>query len=189
MEGSSYQVEEGSPLYVTLAITGAQPVNVTVQGKNQNNETVSGFSVDHGVGTYVHVGSQVPAGVYNVTVTATNASGSKSATFRVEVVAKPTAPVLVAPTFNIRTRSYSIYEGLGIFTLDYTLTGTEPITVSVKAMHAEGRPATGFSMGNSIYTILVATEVMAGDYELTLTASCDGGTATALVYLTVVVKS
>ena len=180
---SAYQVEQGTALGILLTITGSQPVSVTVQAVNDRNEPASGFSVDSGANTYVRVAQSVPAGDYYVTAAASNAAGSRSITFRVTVLARE--PVITAPAFGVVTTSYTILQGGGSIALNYTLTGTEPISVTMEVYHSIGRPASGMSFESSKKTITVSPLVNVDEYTITLTATNSAGSSTATFTLAV----
>lgn len=176
---SFYQVEEGSYLYIMLNLTGTQPMTVTSQARNERGVAVSGFSVEYGAGTdvYIYVEPWLEAGLYTVTVTAANATGTANVTFRVEIKAK--APAIVAPSFSVGNSWYTVNEGSGSITLDYSISGTEPISYSLQARGAAGGPVSGFSLSSSGGAIRVGREVPAGLYSVTLTATNSAGSASA----------
>lgn len=137
-----------------------------------DGRAAAGFSLNP-TSKNLTVSTSVPAGLYRGTLTAANTAGSVSADIYIEVTAK--TPAVSAPVINSGTSSYSIMEGGGTISLDYTLTGTEPITISSQVVSIDGRPASGFSVSGASRTVSVGAGVSAGTYLVTLTATNSAG--------------
>jgi len=136
----------------------------------------SGFSFNT-VSRYLTVGAGVPAGLYKIMLTATNAAGSASADFYVDIT-------VVAPVFSTVSDSYSI-TGSGTVPLIYTLTGTAPVTISAQILDPNGKTATGVSVDGAFKTVTVGADIAAGTYLLTLTATNSAGSDKANFFIEV----
>ena len=179
-----YRVDEGSSLHIKVNLTGSKPLNITVQGRNESNVSVPGFSVDQGTDTYIYVEPGIPAGVYTLTAMAINDAGSMSTTFLVEVLAK--APALVAPSLSVGAKSYRINAGGGTVTLDYSITGTEPVSVSLQVYDQSGMPSSWFSLRGT-KTVDVSPGALPGSYNMVLTATNGAGSNSASLTLDIIV--
>ena len=158
------------------SLSGTAPVTVTMQAIDSSARPASGFSLN-AASRYLTVGAGVPAGLYKITLTATNAAGSASTDFYVEIANE-------APKFSSVTDSYSIV-GNGTVPLGYTLTGTAPVTISAQILDPNGKTATGVSVDGAFKTVTVGSDVVAGTYLLTLTATNSAGSDKANFYIEV----
>ena len=169
-----FRLDEGSSASIKLNLEGDSDAAVTVQGVNEEGEPVSGFGILSGAVPYISVDPSLPAGLYDVTVTAKNATGESSFTFMVSIKAKEPPPFV--PAFNVSNSSYSIPAGGGSIALNYTLTGSEPISVSLQASDSNGAGASGyFSINKNNKALGVSGNTPPGIYSVTLTASNDAG--------------
>jgi len=168
-----YSIDEGGAYFLLkYSVTGTAPVTVTMLVVDADGRAAAGFSLNP-TSKNLTVSTSVPAGLYRGTLTAANTAGSVSADIYIEVTAK--TPAVSAPVINSGTSSYSIMEGGGTISLDYTLTGTEPITISSQVVSIDGRPASGFSVSGASRTVSVGAGVSAGTYLVTLTATNSAG--------------
>jgi len=181
VEGSSFSVKEGTAFRTAYGLTGTEPITVTVKASDRAGVSVPGFSVDAASHTVSAPGGLSP-GVYNVTVTAKNSAGESSATFLLEVQAKEAA--VVAPKLTIDGRSFSVKEGAA-FETTYGLTGTEPITVTVKAGDRAGASVPGFSVDTASRTVSAPSSLSSGVYNVTVMAKNSAGESSATFLLEV----
>jgi PKD repeat protein len=93
----------------------------------------------------------------------------------------------LAPEISIAGSSFSITEG-DEFTAAYEVTGTEPITVTVKATRADGSAAAGFSADQNARKINAPSNLAPGTYRVTVTAKNADGEDSASFTLTVSAK-
>lgn len=92
-----------------------------------------------------------------------------------------------APKISMKDSSFSITEGEK-FTAAYELTGTEPVTVTVKATNSAGSEVSGFSV-DAAGRKISAAGLKADTYQVTVTAGNDAGKASVDFRLTVHAKS
>ena len=143
---------------------------------DSNARPASGFSFS-AASRNLTVGAGVPAGLYKLTLTATNAAGSSTGEFYINITVE-------APVFRSVTDSYSIV-GSGTVPLIYTLTGTAPVTISAQILDPDDKPATGVNVDGTFKTVTVGADVVAGTYLLTLTATNSAGSDKANFFIEV----
>ncbi len=171
VSSTSFRVIEGTAFRTSYALTGTDPIGVTVGAKNADGTAIPGFSADTGSRTISAPGNLRP-GVYSVAVKAKNAAGESSAVFSLEVQAK-TAPV-VPPQIAVDGTKFTVDQGT-VFETVYQLTGTEPITVLVTATAPTGGPVTGFSVDTDAHLIRGPKDLSPGRYEVAVTAKNTAG--------------
>ena len=97
----------------------------------------------------------------------------------------PKPPIIItAPKITFGQSQYSVSEGFTL-SVSYTLTGTDPITVSVKGKNAAGSEIEGFSVDHANRKINVSASLTAGTYTVTATAANSAGQSTVSFTLTV----
>ena len=98
--------------------------------------------------------------------------------------ATPTSAPVVAPTISFESSRFFIWQNEA-FSGSYSLTGTEPVTVSVLASNANGASVSGFSVSESAKTVNAQAGLAVGMYTLTVTARNNAGESTAVLTLSV----
>ena len=171
LSGTSFSIRQGSAFEVAYTLTGTEPIAVTVAAKNAKGTAVSGFSVNTATRT-VNVPGSLPVGSYTVTVTAKNSAGESSKSFTLEVTA--TAPVVTPPELTLERARFIIKQG-SPFQTSYSLTGSEPITVTVKAAGPDGGAVGGFTVNTAAHTIKASAELSPAVYTVTVTAKNSAG--------------
>lgn len=94
---------------------------------------------------------------------------------------------LVAPVIAFESGRFRVIEGTA-FQAEYSLTGTEPIAVTLKAATADGAEAKGFSVDAASKRVGAAPNLAPGDYSVTATAANSAGESTASFTLTVLAR-
>lgn len=181
LSGTNFSVREGAAFQVLYTLTGTEPISVTVAARDNKGSMISGFSINTTSRT-VNTPSNLASGSYNVTVTAKNSAGQSYASFTLQVTT--TEPIATPPVLTIRQKSFSVKEGT-IFETAYTLTGTEPISVTLTAKNARGATVSGFSVNTATYTVKAPANLAAGLYNVTLTAKNSAGQSIAAFTLEV----
>ena len=171
LSGTSFTGKQGSPFQTAYTLAGTEPITVTVAAKDAKGSTTSGFSVNTAART-VNAPGNLPVGKYSVTVTAKNSAGESAKAFTLEVTA--TAPVVSAPKLTLEGARFIIKQGTP-FQTSYSLTGSEPITVTVKSAGPDGGIVDGFSVNPTAQTINASNQLSAGVYTVTVTASNSAG--------------
>ena len=171
LSGTSFSIRQGSAFEVAYTLTGTEPIAVTVAAKNAKGTAVSGFSVNTATRT-VNVPGSLPVGSYTVTVTAKNSAGESSKSFTLDVTA--TAPVVTPPELTLERARFIIKQG-SPFQTSYSLTGSEPITVTVKAAGPDGGAVGGFTVNTAAHTIKASAELSPAVYTVTVTAKNSAG--------------
>ena len=172
---SNYTIQQGSALQAPYALGGNEPITVSVAAVNGAGATVSGFTVDEASQT-VLVPNSLATGRYIVTATAENEGGTSTATFTLEVTAAPAE--ITPPVITFGNARYTAQQGTA-FQTAYTLTGTEPITVTVAAANERGAAISGFTVNMTSKTVRAPASLAAGTYIVTATATNGAGTSTA----------
>jgi LruC domain-containing protein len=154
----------GSPItpYVITA-TGTEPISYSA------SNLPSGLNFN--ASTHTISGTVATAGTYNITLLADNFVGSNTKTL-VLTVTTPASPPVITSTLTASTTINQPY------TYAITATGSNPIT-----FNASGLPA-GLSFNSSTH-IISGTPTVAGNYNITLTATNAGGTDTKTLQLTI----
>jgi len=101
-----------------------------------------------------------------------------------EVVQVTSEPAGAAPEITFNGSSFKSAEG-EVFETVYKLTGTEPITVTLKATTTDGIPAGGFSVDEVRRKVSAGSGLKAGTYRITVTAKNSAGEDSATFTLTV----
>ena len=156
----------------TVTATGTIPITFSKSGPN-----TSLFSLDSSTGALALFAPQ-SAGVYNVTVIATNAGGSDS-----QAIALTVSSLDVAPT--ITSNGGGSTANISITTVQtsvttVTATGTAPITFT-----KSGPDSALFSIGSTNGVLVLLTTQPAGSYSVTVTASNTAGTDSQAITLAV----
>jgi hypothetical protein len=94
---------------------------------------------------------------------------------------------IIAPKLTVEGSSFSVKEGTA-FQTTYGLTGTEPITVTIKASGRAGASVTGFSVDTASRTVGAAGSLTPGVYSVTVTAKNSAGESSAVFSLEVQAK-
>jgi len=168
-----YSVQKGTAVTAPYTVTGTEPITVTVAAITNTGVAVQGVTVNASAKT-VNVPASLSEGIYTVTATAKNDTGQSSAEFRLEVKAEAATP----PVITVSNTSYSTQQGTA-FQTAYTLTGTEPITVTVAATNSRGTSVTGFTVNAASKTVSAPSSLTADMYTLTATAKNSAGESTA----------
>ncbi|MCL1982720.1 MAG: putative Ig domain-containing protein [Clostridiales bacterium] len=178
-----YTVQKGSALQVQYALTGDEPIKVTLEAAyDSDGKTVSGFSVDETSQT-VRVPGSLAVGTYRVSARAENIAAISSSAFWLDVIAAPEEAQ--PPVIAFRNSRYDAQQGTA-FQTTYTLTGTEPITVTVTAKNERGASVSAFSVNTSARTVNAAGQgLAAGTYAVTATAKNRAGESSATFTLVV----
>jgi len=95
--------------------------------------------------------------------------------------------MLIAPRISFDGNSFRITQGEEFGTV-YELTGTEPITVAVKAATADGSAVGGFSADQAARLVKAGPDLEIGTYHVTATAKNAAGEHSASFTLTVQAK-
>lgn len=168
---SSFSITEGDAFSVTYTLSGTSPITVSASAKDKNGNPVKGFSVDMD-GKKVTAPNNLGPGVYNVTVTATNTYGNSTDSFTLNVDAMK--PAGTAPKIAVPENEYSTIEGVSL-SVQYQLTGTEPITVSASVIDASGNQTREFSIDKNAKKFITNQSLKLGTYTATITAKNDFG--------------
>ena len=164
-------MKEGTAFETVYTLTGTEPITVTVAAKNAKGTAVNSFSVNTASHT-VNAPGSLPVGSYTVTVTAKNSAGESSKSFTLEVTAA--APVTTPPELTLESARFIIKQG-SPFQTSYSLTGSEPITVTVKASGPDGGTVSGFTVNTAAHTIKAIAELSPALYTVTVTAKTAPG--------------
>jgi hypothetical protein len=168
------------PPVITSATTASGTVGLpfSYQITATNNPTSynavglpAGLSVNTSTGLIS--GTPTAAGTYSVTISATNAGGTGSATLTLTVVIPPPPVITSATTAN----------GTVGFPFSYQITATNNPT---------SFDATGLPPGLTVNTstgLISGTPTTAGTYTVTISATNAGGTGTATLTVTVVIPA
>ena len=97
-------------------------------------------------------------------------------------------PQIDAPRISFDGNSFRITQGDGFGTV-YELSGTEPVTVTVKATTADGSAARGFSADHAAHLVKAGPDLAVGTYYVTATAKNEAGEHSASFTLTVQAKA
>ena len=176
---AKFTAQQGTVFQTAYSLTGTEPITVTVIAVDQRGGVASGFSINTSART-VSASDSLNAGMYTVTATAKNTVGESTAIFTLEVTASATPPVIA---FNYT--KFTAQQGTA-FQTAYSLTGTEPITVTVTAMDQRGGVASGFSVNTSARTVSASDSLNAGMYTVTVTAKNSAGESTAIFTLEII---
>ena len=183
--GSSFKSMQGEKFSTEYELSGTEPITVTINAATDSGSAAKGFSLDQAA-RKVSAPSNLAPGTYRVTVTAKNAVGEDSATFTLTVSAKPV--IGTAPRISFDGDSFKSTQG-DEFNTVYELSGTEPITVKVKAATADGSAVKGFSVDQSANLVKGDPDLEAGTYHVTVTAKNAAGEDSASFTLTVKAKA
>jgi hypothetical protein len=169
-----FGIGTGKP-FISSALTAngyaGHAFSYTITGTNSpTSYNASGLPAGLSVNTSTGVisGSPTTGGTYNVTISATNASGTGSATLVLTVYSS--APVVTSPATATGTKGYAF---------SYTITATNGPT----SFGASPLPP-GLSI-NSSTGVISGTPTTAGTYSVTLSAASPIGTGTLVVALTI----
>ncbi len=181
LERTKFIIEQGSPFQTEYTLTGSEPITVTVEATGPDGGIISGFSINHTART-VNAPRTLPAGsFFNVTVTAKNSAGESSKSFTLEV--KAAAPVATPPKLSLEAERFVVKQGTP-FQTSYSLTGSEPITVTIKATGPDGESIRGFSVNTAAQTINANTaDLSPKSYNVTVTAKNSAGESSKSFYL------
>ena len=188
-DSGSYTTEEGRNFEASYSLSGTEPITVTMKAVNDNGVVVSGFSLNTAMRKVIALPS-LKVGTYRVMVTAKNKAGESSATFtltvkpRTEVPDIPQLPEIEAPKIKFGIGTYSVYEGTA-YEASYSLSGSEPITVTMKATDDKGSEVSGFTLNTSSRRVTASSILSASTYKVTLTAKNSAGESSASFTLTV----
>lgn len=98
--------------------------------------------------------------------------------FPFEIETPGVEPVLIAPKIGFANSSFTIQEGTP-FSVQYGLSGTEPITVTVTARKGDGSFVAGFSVDTASRTVSAPQGLKAGSYTVTVKAKNEAGESSA----------
>ena len=175
IDGSRFSIQQGTAFKTAYTLTGTEPITVTVAAANSKGSTVSGFSVNTSTKT-VGAPNSLAAGICTVTVTAKNSAGESSASFTLEVT---TAPVEAKPpAISFGNSRYNVQQGTA-FQTTYTLSGTEPVSVTITATNERGTSVSGFTVNTTARTVNAPASLSAGTYTVTATAKNSAGESSA----------
>ncbi len=183
--GSSFKSIEGEKFSTEYELSGTEPITIMINATTDSGSAAKGFSADQTT-RRINAPSNLVPGTYRVTVTAKNAIGEDSATFTLTVSAKPV--IGTAPRISFDGDSFKSTQG-DEFNTVYELSGTEPITVKVKAATADGSAVKGFSVDQSANLVKGDPDLEAGTYHVTVTAKNAAGEDSASFTLTVKAKA
>ena len=118
-----------------------------------------------------------------MTVTAKNSAGESSKSFTLEV--KTAEPVVIPPNLTLEGERFVIEEGSS-FQTSYSLTGSEPIALTVKATGPDGGVFSSFSVNTSTRTINAKADALYPiTYSVTVTAKNSAGESSKSFFLIV----
>src|SRR5438477_122300 len=163
-----------SPTTATGQVAVAFSYNITATN-NPTSFNATGLPAGLTVNTSTGLISGTPttAGTYTVTISATNAGGTGSATLTLTI--KPAPPVI--------TRSLTATGQVGV-AFSYTITATNsPTSYNATVLPAGVLPA-GLSVNTST-GVISGTPTTAGTYNVTISATNAGGTGSATLTLTI----
>ena len=179
---NQFQSEQGQSFTTNYTLTGTEPITVTVTGKTGQNVTIAGFTIDSG-NKKVSAPSNLMPGVYIVTATAKNQIGESSASFKLEVVSSVIAPKIAF----MEATSQIAQNETASFT--YTLSGSEPITLTLQAETSREVAITGFTIDEENKTIKTPASLAPGTYTITLKATNSVGEDTDSLALEVITQA
>lgn len=179
-EKDKYTVSQGDPFETVYSLTGTEPINITMKAVTGTNLLAGGFAVNPET-RKVTAESNLKPGSYLVTVTAKNEAGEASASFTLTVSEKLT---VIPPFISFDGNDFHSTEGEEFSTV-YELIGTKPVTVTLKAVTADGKASDGFVPDQASYTIRTEKSLKAGIYHVTVTAKNEAGETSASFTLTV----
>ena len=174
----NYSIVQGMSFSADYYLTGDEPIDVKMSAHAADRSEVSGFILNKEAKT-VSAPNNLPVGTYIVFATASNAAGVYTAQFDLEVTAAATAPVISFSNTRYTTQQDTATQ------MQYTLTGTEPITVSVTATNERGTSVSGFTVNTSAKTVNAPGSLAAGTYTVTATAKNSTGDSSATFTLEV----
>jgi PKD repeat protein len=183
--GSAFEVKAGTPFETSYTLSGTEPITVTLKATIPGGGAVSGFTLD-APALKVRAAGTLGVGTYNVMLTAKNSAGESSATFSLTV--QTTEPAVAAPKISLGSSSFSVEQGTPFHTV-YTLTGTEPVTVTIKAIGPGGGAVSGFTVDAASRTINGPGSLSPGTYRVTVTAKNTAGQDETTFALTVTAKT
>ena len=180
--GGPHTVIQGEKLVVPFAVTGDEPINYKIEGSARGGAAIVGMTAD-GTARTITIPSTLAVGIYGATLTAENEAGASRASFSFEVTSSA-----VAPKIDFGGSRFSTQQGAEL-RLPYTLTGTEPIAVTVVAKNSAAAAAYGFftstdaSGGNR--HLGEPGNLAADTYNVVVTAKNSAGESTATFTLVV----
>jgi PKD repeat protein len=181
--GGPYTVRQGDILVVPFTVTGDEPITYTIEGSASGGAAITGLTVDGGAKT-ITIPATLAAGSYSATLTAKNNTGTGQASLSFTVETSSTAPKI-----DFSGSRFSTQQGTA-FQAPYTLTGTEPITVTVAATNERGVAVFSFwdLYDSRTDTRMIETNdsLAAGTYTVKVTATNTAGesSATFTLYVT-----
>jgi len=175
----NFVIGQGSAFSAKYTLTGTEPVTVTVETKDERNVDVPGFVIDMSAKT-INAPNGLADGMYLVTVTAENSAGKHFDSFvlYVTVIAEP--PVVIVP----KDQNFSVMNSAD-FQVLYTLTGTDPIDVTVEAKNELDVIIPGFIIDMQTKTITAPIRLADGNYTITVTAENNAGRSSDTFVLTI----
>ena len=173
-----FATQQGMAFHTAYSLTGSEPITVTAAAKNSAGAAVSGFTVNAAAKT-VSAPANLAVGIYTVTATAQNTAGESSATFTLEVTATAAPPVIMFSNARFATQQGAAFQTA------YSLTGTEPITVTITAVNQRGGAVAGFAVNIAARTVSAPDNLAVGTYTVTATAKNSAGESSAAFTLEV----
>ena len=180
--GGPHTVMQGETLVIPFTVTGDEPITYKIEGSARNGTAITGMTVDLNAKT-ITIPNTLPVGAYGATLTAENAAGTGQASFNFTV-----EDSAVAPKIAFSGSRFNVQQGAEL-QVPYTVTGTEPITVTITAKNSTGADAVGFTnnfdAGSGTRFVLAPGYLNADTYTVTATAKNSVGESTASFTLSV----
>ncbi|OQA73265.1 MAG: hypothetical protein BWY35_00654 [Firmicutes bacterium ADurb.Bin248] len=180
--GDGFSVLTGEEFHTAYGLTGAEPIEVTVQATDRAGKPVAGFTVDAASRT-VRAPSGLTPGMYRVTLTAKNGAGESAASFLLEVRAKEAdAP----PEIAARLDEYRFTMSRQLaFAVQLYASGSEPLSWSLEPVNAYTPVPAGASVDGA-GNLSVAAGIPTGSYSFVVRVSNAFGFDTQEVSLEVI---
>ncbi len=179
--GSSYyEIELGVEQQMPYLLSGTEPFDFEVKLADQaGNENYQFLHDEDSKRVTINHKTALPEGVYTLTITAKNNVGEASSSCRIKVV---NPPVIL---FDSSTYTMNVGESK---TVDYKLSGSEPIEVEVLVLDSAGRRAKYFVHDAENKQITLKADLSAGSYVVRAIATNGAGEDTAQFNLDVAEK-
>ena len=162
-----FTLETGSELEIPFAADGSKPITWSLAAVKKH-VVPDDITINSETGV-VTIGDNLDAGTYYFIVQAANTAGSDTH----ECTLKVSEP-LVAPEIS-GDKSLTMTSGSEDLTAEFTATGSQPVTFSVKASSADGASVDEVSIDPDTGLLTVSQDIAAGYYSIIITAKNEAG--------------